>query len=67
MSERGKKARVYLAQAYRLNQRIDSKLIQLQQLKDMALNVTTTLNDMKVQSSGSLTKMEEFVDIRLPL
>lgn len=54
-------AKQYLSQAYRLNQRIDGKLQQLAQLKDMAVHVTTTLNDMKVQSSPNLQKMESTI------
>ena len=61
MNDDRKRARTYLSQAYRLNQRIDSKLLQLSQLKDMAVHVTTTMNDMKVQSSPDMQKMETTV------
>lgn len=61
MNDDRRRARAYLSQAYRLNQRIDGKLLQLSQLKDMAVHVTTTINDMKVQSSPNLQKMESTV------
>lgn len=61
MSERGKTAKAYLRRAYRLNQRIDSKLIQLAQLREMSVHITVSLNDMKVQSSSSKSRMEDTV------
>ena len=39
-------AKEYLSQAYRLDQRIDSKISQISSLNDLATKCTTTLSDM---------------------
>jgi len=61
MDARKCEVRSYLSQAYRLNQRIDNKLRQLEQLKNLAVHVTSTINDIKVQTSHSPSKMEDTV------
>ena len=54
-------ARQYLGQAYRLDQRIKSKLIQLSLLRDNAMNITTNLKEITVQTSHDNTKMENTI------
>ena len=54
-------ARQYLGQAYLLDQRINSKLMQLSLLRNNALNITANLKDINVQTSGDNTKMENAV------
>ncbi len=54
-------ARKYLAQAYRLDQRISSGIEQLSMLKDMSTHITQNLNDICVQTSHDNTRMENTV------
>ena len=54
-------ARQYLGQAYRLDQRIKSKLIQLSLLRDNAMNITANLKEITVQTSHDNTKMENTI------
>lgn len=54
-------ARQYLGQAYRLDQRIKSKLIQLSLLRDNAMNITANLKEVTVQTPHDNTKMENTI------
>jgi len=44
-------AKNYLSQAYRIDQRINSKLEQVQSLRELATKATATLNDSPVSGS----------------
>lgn len=61
MMNRKMTAREYLEQAYRLNERIDCKLTQLSQLKDMATNITSNLSDVCVQKTHNDHKLEDTI------
>lgn len=61
MDESKMNAREYLGQAYLLDQRINSKLIQLSLLRSNALNMTANIKDINVQTSGDNSKMENAV------
>ena len=54
-------AKEYLGQAYRLDQRINSKLEQVSSLNDLATRVTTTLTGMPRDSSRSGSSMADAV------
>ncbi|MCD7785722.1 MAG: DUF1492 domain-containing protein [Oscillospiraceae bacterium] len=51
-------AKEYLDQAYRLDQRIDSKLSQVSSLNDLALKCTSTITGMPRNPSPSVSSME---------
>ena len=61
MEEKKMTARQYLSQAYRLDQRINSKLTQLSLLRGNAVNITAKLNEVTVQASHDNTKMESTI------
>ena len=52
----------YLSQAYRLDQRINSKLAQVAVLNDLATKCTTTLSDMPHNPSRGISTMADAVD-----
>lgn len=52
----------YLSQAYRLNQRINSKLAQVTALNDLATKCTTTLSDMPRNPNRSISTMADAVE-----
>ena len=54
-------ARKYLGQAYRLDDRINNKLGQLAMLRTLATHVTSTLNEVSVQTSHNNSKMEDTI------
>lgn len=55
-------AKQFLKRAYKLNVKIDSKLEQLEQLKSLALRVTSVLKpDVVANSSGPISPMENAV------
>lgn len=56
-------AKQYLSQAYRLDERINSKLDQLRQLKAMATNISLTsgASEVHVQTSHNNHQMEDTV------
>ncbi len=54
-------ARQYLSQAYRLDERINSKLEQLAQLKCMATSISSNLSDVYVQSSHNDHHLEDTI------
>lgn len=51
-------AKEYLSQALQLDQRINSKLVQVSMLRDLALKTTSVLQDDKVQSTKQQSPME---------
>ncbi|WP_242634542.1 DUF1492 domain-containing protein [Bacillus timonensis] len=51
-------AKEYLSQAFRLDQRINSKLEQVSMLRELALKTTSTLQDDKVQGTKQRSPME---------
>ena len=54
-------ARQYLGQAYRLDQRINSKLTQLALLRGNAMNLTANLKEISIQTSHDNAKMENTI------
>ena len=54
-------AKEYLGQAYRLDQRINSKLEQIRSLNELAAKCTSTITGMPKNPSHSTTMMEEAV------
>ena len=54
-------AKEYLSQAYRLDQRINSKLEQIRTLNELAAKTTSTISDMPKSPSLSQSKMADTV------
>ena len=54
-------AKEYLGQAYRLDQRINSKLEQISMLRDLATKATAAISDMPHSDSPNLQQMESTV------
>lgn len=55
-------AKEYLGQAYRLDQRIDSKIAQVSSLNELATKCTVTLTGMPGASSSSTSTMADVID-----
>lgn len=55
-------AKVYLRQVENLDVRIQNKLIEQQQWRDIALGITASLGDERVQSSKSQQKMANAIE-----
>jgi DNA-directed RNA polymerase specialized sigma subunit len=55
-------AREYLSQAYRLDQRINSKLAQVTKLNDLATKCTTTLSDLPRKQNRGISTMSDAVE-----
>lgn len=51
----------YLSQAYRIDQRINSKLEQIQQLRDLAAKATSTISETSVSNTSNKQRMESIV------
>lgn len=51
----------YLSQAYRIDQRINSKIEQVQSLRDLAEKATATLSDMPRPSTPNIHRMEDII------
>lgn len=60
-------AKEYLSQAYRIDQRINSKLEQVKSLRELATKATATLSDMPRSQSPSFHRMEDFIAKALDL
>lgn len=60
-------AKEYLSQAYRIDQRINSKLEQVRSLRELATKATATLSDMPRSSSPNIHRMEDFITKALDL
>ena len=54
-------AKEYLTQAYRIDQRINSKLEQIVSLRELATKATSTLSDMPHSPSKSKGSMENII------
>ena len=54
-------AKEYLGQAYRLDQRINSKLEQVASLSDLATKVTTTISDVPKDPNHSTSTMADVI------
>lgn len=57
----------YLSQAYRIDQRINSKLEQVQSLRELATKATATLSDMPRNPNPNIHRMQDFVAKALDL
>ncbi len=55
-------AKEYLGQAYRLDQRINSKLEQIQSLNELATKCTSTLSDMPRNPNRATSSMAEAIE-----
>ena len=55
-------AQVYLEQVERIDARIRNKLIEKQQMKEIALGITANMDGDRVQSSGAKSKMANAVE-----
>lgn len=51
----------YLGQAYRLDQRINSKLEQVMSLRDLATKATSTLSDVAPSGTRNVHRMEDII------
>ena len=60
-------AKDYLSQAYRIDQRINSKLEQVQSLRELATKATATLNDSPVSGSRNVHSMSDIIDKMIDL
>ena len=60
-------AKEFLSQAYRIDQRINSKLEQITSLRGLATKATTTLSDMPRNPNPSFHSMENIIDKMLDL
>ena len=60
-------AKDYLSQAYRIDQRINSKLEQVQSLRELATKASATLTDSPVSGSRSVHSMSDIIDKMIDL
>ncbi len=51
----------YLSQAYRIDQRINSKLEQVQSLRELATKATATLGDDRPKETRNFQRMEDII------
>lgn len=54
-------AKEYLGQAYRLDQRINSKLEQVMSLRDLATKATSTFSDVAPSGTRNVHRMEDII------
>ena len=54
-------AKEYLSQAYRIDQRINSKIEQVSSLHDLATKATSTLSDMPGSATRNVHRMEDVI------
>lgn len=54
-------AKEYLGQAYRLDQRIDSKIEQVSSLRTLATKATSTISDMPGSATRNTHRMEDII------
>jgi len=59
--------KVYLSQAYRIDQRINSKLEQVQSLRELATKATATLADSPVSGTRNVHSMSDIIDKMIDL
>lgn len=55
-------AKEYLNQAYRLDQRINSKLEQVMSLRDLTIKATATMSDMPSGGSRNAYRMQDIIE-----
>ena len=55
------KAKTFLSQAYTMNQQIDSKLDQIQNMRSLACRVTTVLDGNPIRHSRNVTGMQDVI------
>ena len=55
------KAKEYLSQAYRLDQRIDAKIEQVMSLRNLAAKATSTLSDAMPSGTRNVHRMEDII------
>lgn len=55
------KAKEYLSQAYRLDQRIDAKIEQVMSLRNLAAKATSTLSDAAPSGTCNVHRMEDII------
>ena len=55
------KAKEYLSQAYRLDQRIDAKIEQVMSLRNLAAKATSTLSDIAPSGTWNVHRMEDII------
>ena len=55
------KAKEYLSQAYRLDQRIDAKIEQVMSLRNLAAKATSTLSDVTPSGTRNVHRMEDII------
>lgn len=60
-------AKEYLGQAYRIDQRINSKLEQISSLRELATKATSTMSDMPRNPNPSFHSMENIIDKMIDL
>ena len=60
-------AKDFLSQAYRIDQRINSKLEQIQSLRELATKATATLSDSPVSGSRNVHSMSDIIDKMIDL
>lgn len=53
--------KAYLAQAYRIDQRINSKLEQLSSLRELSTKATTTFSDVPPSGTRNVHRMEDVI------
>lgn len=56
-----KNAKEYLGQAYRIDQRINSKIEQVSALNNMATKATNTISDMPGSATRNIHRMEDVI------
>ena len=56
-----KTTKEFLSQAYRIDQRINSKLEQVQSLRDLATKATSTLSDVPSSGTRNVHHMEDLI------
>jgi 3-methyladenine DNA glycosylase/8-oxoguanine DNA glycosylase len=54
-------AKAYLAQTYRIDQRINSKLEQLSSLRELSTKATTTFSDVPPSGTRNVHRMEDVI------
>ena len=60
-------AKEYLSQAYRIDQRINSKIEQVQSLRNLAEKASATISDMPRSASPNIHRMQDFIAKALDL
>ena len=55
------KAKEYLSQAYRLDQRIDAKIEQVMSLRNLAAKATSSLSDAMPSGTRNIHRMEDII------